>query len=57
VRVYDVMGREVKVLVDGVQGAGEYSVVMDATGLSSGVYVYQLRAGGLLLTRKMMLVK
>jgi hypothetical protein len=57
VRVYDVMGREVKVLVDGVQGAGEYSVVMDATGLSSGVYVYQLRAGGLLLTRKMVLAK
>jgi hypothetical protein len=57
VRVYDVMGREVKVLVDGVQGAGEYAVVVDATGLSSGVYVYQLRAGGLLLTRKMMLVK
>jgi hypothetical protein len=56
-RVYDVMGREVKVLVDRVQGAGEYSVVMDATGLSSGVYVYQLRAGGLLLTRKMVLVK
>jgi hypothetical protein len=57
VRVYDVMGREVKVLVDGVQGAGEYSVVMDATGLSSGVYVYQLRVGGLLLTRKMVLAK
>jgi len=57
VRVYDGMGREVKVLVDGVQGAGEYSVVMDATGLSSGVYVYQVRAGGLLLTRKMVLVK
>jgi hypothetical protein len=57
VRVYDVMGREVKVLVDGVQGAGEYSVVMDAMGLSSGVYVYQLRAGGYVFTRKMMLVK
>jgi len=56
-RVYDVMGREVKVLVDGVQGAGEYSVVMDAMGLSSGVYVYQLRAGGYVFTRKMMLVK
>ena len=56
-RVYDVMGREVKVLVDGVQGAGEYAVVVDATGLSSGVYVYQLRAGGYVFTRKMMLVK
>jgi len=32
-------------------------VVMDATGLSSGVYVYQLRVGGLLLTRKMVLAK
>ena len=56
-RVYDVIGREVKVLVDGVQGAGEYSVVMDATGLSSGVYVYQLRAGGYVFTRKMVLAK
>jgi hypothetical protein len=56
-RVYDVMGREVKVLVDGVQGAGEYSVVMDATGLSSGVYVYQLRVGGFVFTKKMMLVR
>ena len=56
-RVYDVMGREVMVLVDGVQGAGEYAVVVDATGLSSGVYVYQLRAGGYVFTRKMMLVK
>ncbi len=56
-RVYDVMGREVMVLVDGVQGAGEYAVVVDASGLSSGVYVYQLRAGGYVFTKKMMLVK
>ncbi len=56
-RVYDAMGREVMVLVDRVQGAGEYAVVVDASGLSSGVYVYQLRAGGFVFTRKMMLVK
>jgi len=56
-RVYDVMGREVMVLVDRVQGAGEYAVVVDGSKLSSGVYVYQLRAGGFVFTRKMMLVK
>ncbi len=56
-RVYDVMGREVMVLVDGVQGAGEYAVAVDGSKLSSGVYVYQLRAGGYVFIRKMMLVK
>jgi len=56
-RVYDVMGREVMVLVDRVQGPGEYAVAVDGSKLSSGVYVYQLRAGGFVFTRKMMLVK
>jgi hypothetical protein len=56
-RVYDVMGREVMVLVDRVQGPGEYAVAVDGSKLSSGVYFYQLRAGGFLFTRKMMLVK
>lgn len=55
--VYDVLGREVAVLVDGVQGAGAYRVPFDATGLVSGTYLYRLRAGSNTLSRTMLLVK
>jgi len=40
--VYDVLGREVAVLVDEVQPAGAYDVAFDGTGLVSGVYVARL---------------
>lgn len=41
-RVYDVLGREVAVLVDGFLKAGEHAFEFDATGLASGTYVYVL---------------
>lgn len=41
--VYDMMGRRVKVLVDGVRAAGLHSVSFDASGIASGMYVYVLR--------------
>jgi photosystem II stability/assembly factor-like uncharacterized protein len=40
--VYDVLGRELRVLVDGVQPAGPHRVVFDARGVSSGIYLYRL---------------
>jgi hypothetical protein len=55
--VYDMLGREVAVLVDGMQAAGDYSVTVDASGLSSGMYVYRLTAGGSMATRRMLLVR
>jgi 1,4-alpha-glucan branching enzyme len=55
--VYDLLGREVAVLVDGVQTAGSHSVRWNAAGLPTGVYLYQLRAGSFTETRKLMLVK
>jgi hypothetical protein len=55
--VYDVVGREVAVLVDGVMSAGAHSVTFDASNLSSGVYLYKLEAGGQVLTKRMTLMK
>ncbi len=59
--VYDALGREVATLVNAKQAPGEYSVQFDASsasgGLSSGVYIYTLRVGGFVQTRKMILMK
>jgi hypothetical protein len=55
--VYDVLGREVVVLVNERQDAGAYRIKLDASGLSSGVYYCRLFAGGLTQTRKMLVVR
>jgi hypothetical protein len=55
--VYDLLGREVAVLVNEEKPAGSYSVTFDASGLSSGVYLYRLSAGEFVRTRKMVLVR
>ncbi|HEY6193180.1 MAG TPA: T9SS type A sorting domain-containing protein [Bacteroidota bacterium] len=56
-KVYDLFGREVATLVDGVQDAGFKSVQWDATGMASGVYFYRLSAGRFTQTRKLVLVR
>jgi hypothetical protein len=55
--VYDLLGQEVALLVDGVKAAGRYDVEFDASRLASGVYLYRLIAGNLFQTRKMILVR
>ncbi len=55
--VFDVMGREIAVVVNGMQEPGSYSVPFDASVVASGLYFYQLRANGSILTRKMSVVK
>jgi hypothetical protein len=57
ITVYDLLGRQVAVLVDGMMTAGSHTVTFDAKNLTSGMYVYRLEAGGKVLTRKMTLVK
>ena len=56
-KVYDVLGREVATLVDKEQHAGSYDLQFDASSLTSGIYFYQLRAGGFVESRKMVLLK
>jgi Secretion system C-terminal sorting domain len=56
--VYDVLGREVKILVDKTQPAGKYKVVFNAANFASGVYYYKLKAGkDFEKTRKMLLLR
>ena len=56
-KVYDILGKEVKTLVNGYKTAWNYSVSFDASKLASGVYIYQLRAGNFISTKKMLLLK
>ncbi|MCX6160777.1 MAG: T9SS type A sorting domain-containing protein [Ignavibacteriae bacterium] len=55
--VYDVMGREVEMLVNERQAAGSYEAVCDGTRFASGVYFYRLTAEGYGETRKMLLIR
>ncbi len=56
-RIFDVNGKEIATLVNGVKEAGYYEVPFDAKKLSSGVYIYKLTAGNYSATKKMLLMK
>ena len=55
--VFDVLGREVRTLVNEEKPAGYYTVRFDGTGLASGAYFYRLRAGNFVQTRKLTMVR
>ena len=55
--VYNMLGKEVATLVNGMQPAGQHEVRFEGVNFSSGVYLYVLRAGNMTVSRKMMLVK
>ena len=55
--IYDVLGREVSLLVDRQQAAGTYEVTFEAGDLPSGVYFYRLETGPFSEIRQMLLVK
>jgi hypothetical protein len=54
-KVYDFTGRGIKTLVDEKEAPGEHRVTFDATGLTAGVYFYQLKANGKVETKKMII--
>ena len=55
--VFDLLGREVALLAEGMRSAGRHQVMVDGRSWSSGTYLYRLSQGGEVLTRKMLLVK
>jgi len=56
-KIYDILGNEIAVLVNEEKPVGNYEVEFDGRGLTSGVYFYQLRAGSFIQTKKMILLK
>ncbi|MDY0082191.1 MAG: T9SS type A sorting domain-containing protein [Ignavibacteriaceae bacterium] len=56
-KIYDQLGRIITILVNNIQNAGEYQIEFNTESLSSGVYFYQLIAGNVFLTNKLILLK
>ncbi|MCZ7609488.1 MAG: T9SS type A sorting domain-containing protein [Ignavibacterium sp.] len=56
-RVYDVLGNEVAILVDEYKPAGKYEIDFNAVGLSSGIYLIRLETNNYVNTKKMILIK
>lgn len=56
-KVYDLLGREIKTLIDNRKQAGEYKVVLNAENLASGIYIYRLITDEFTLSRKLVLIK
>ncbi len=56
-KVFDLTGREIASLINELQTAGSYTINFDATNLSSGIYLYELRANGYHEIKKMTLIK
>jgi photosystem II stability/assembly factor-like uncharacterized protein len=56
-KVYNVLGEEVGLLVNDVKQAGRHEVTWDAKGLPSGLYFYRLSTNSSTLTRKMLLIR
>jgi len=56
-KVFDILGKEIKTLVNKNQNAGNYSVLFDAAGLSSGIYFYQLNVNSYSCVKKLVKLK
>jgi len=56
-KVYSILGQEVATLVNGYQAASTYHVNFNASGLASGIYIYELRSGSKVASGKMILMK
>ena len=57
IKVYDILGSEIATLVNEELLTGEYEIEFDATGLTSGIYFYQIKTGNFINTKKMILLR
>ncbi len=57
IKVFDLLGNEISTLVDQYKNAGEYEIEFNSGNLSSGMYFYQMNAGGFTITKKLSKLK
>ena len=57
IKIYNVLGRQIKTFVNEEKPAGDYIVEFNGNNLPSGVYFYQIQAGNFIETKKMLLIK
>ena len=55
--IYDILGNYVNTLVDEMKSPGQYSKSFDASKLASGTYIYTLKSGNIILSKKCLLIK
>jgi hypothetical protein len=56
-KVFDILGNELKTLVNEEKDAGSYKIEFSAASFASGIYFYSLQSGEFLSTKKMILLK
>ncbi|HEX2867777.1 MAG TPA: two-component regulator propeller domain-containing protein [Ignavibacteriales bacterium] len=56
-KIYNILGKEIAAIVNGVKKAGSHSVEFNASGLPSGIYIYTIQAGQFMSSRKLVLLK
>jgi|WetSurMetagenome_2_1015567.scaffolds.fasta_scaffold31694_2 M6 family metalloprotease-like protein len=56
-KIFNILGEEIKTMVDEVKSAGYYQIDFNASSLASGVYIYKIQAGAFLNSKKMILLK
>jgi len=57
IKVYDILGKEVSVLVNETKQAGYYNVNFDAGSLTSGIYIYSIQSNNFAQSKKMLLIR
>ena len=57
IKVFDIIGKEIKTLVNEFRNAGSYEVTFDDSGFSSGMYYYKLETNNFSEIKKMVLIK
>jgi hypothetical protein len=57
ITLFNILGREIRVLFNDIVPAGEHKLLFNAAGLSSGVYLYQMNAGNFKALKKMVIIR
>jgi uncharacterized protein YlxW (UPF0749 family) len=55
--IFNILGQEIRTLVNEFKESGANTINFDASGLNSGIYIYKIEAGNFVQTRKMTLLK